>query len=181
MPKQLDQVVRELISANWQVDAEGKRYRTPGQMRVEVASGIDWFGLTGTVEFGDQTASLPALLAALQKGETVVQLGDGTVGLLPKDWLAKYAALAGVGEVDGDELKFKRSQVGLLDALLAAMPEASVDEAFAKARRQLADFEGIEAEDPARRFHRHASRLSARRPRLDALPRHARPRCLPRR
>ncbi|HSE97246.1 MAG TPA: DEAD/DEAH box helicase, partial [Blastocatellia bacterium] len=147
-PDKLPRVVRSLVAEGWRVEAEGKLYRQPGEIRIEVSSGIDWFELHGAVEFGDTVAKLPALLAALKRGENVVQLGDGTFGLLPEEWLKKYGTLAGLGTDEGDHLRFSRSQVGLLDALLASQPEASFDETFARARDELQRFEGIKPCDP---------------------------------
>jgi hypothetical protein len=49
-----------------------------------VRTGIDWFELYGEVDYDGQTASLPQLLAAVRRGDTMVRLGDGTYGLLPR-------------------------------------------------------------------------------------------------
>ena len=51
--------------------------------KIEVSSGIDWFELHGTVDFGRPSRTLPELLAALRRGESTVLLGDGTFGVLP--------------------------------------------------------------------------------------------------
>ena len=67
--------------------------------------------------------------------------------MLPTAWLNKYAALAGMGEASGDVVKFGKTQVGLLDALLAAMPEARCDETFQKVRQEVRHFERIEPVD----------------------------------
>jgi len=68
--------------------------------------------------------------------------------MVPEDWLKKYGLLAGLGTPQADHLRFRKSQVGLLDALLAAQPEATFDETFGRARDELRRFEGIEAVDP---------------------------------
>jgi hypothetical protein len=151
-PRNLPRVVNTLLDAGWHVEAEGKLYRRPGNFHIEVTSGIDWFDLHGTVQFGDTEAHLPELLAALQRGEDTVRLGDGTVGVLPEDWLKKYGLLAGLGTVEGDHLRFGRSQVGLLDALLAAQPEATFDAGFRKARDELLRFAGVKPADPPAGF-----------------------------
>jgi superfamily II DNA or RNA helicase len=151
-PRNLPGVVRTLLDAGWHVEAEGKVYRKPGAFHMEVTSGIDWFDLDGTVAFGDTVAHLPELLAALQRGEDAVRLGDGSYGVLPEEWLKKYGLLAGLGTVQEDRLRFSRSQVGLVDALLAAQPEAAYDEAFARARDELRRFEGVEPADPPAGF-----------------------------
>jgi SNF2 family DNA or RNA helicase len=61
--------------------------------------------------------------------------------------------LAGLGSVHDDHLRFARSQTGLLDALLAAEPEATFDAVFEKARAELAAFAGVRAVPAPRGFH----------------------------
>jgi hypothetical protein len=144
-PKQMPRIVRELIHAGWHVEAEGKAFRRPGATRVEVSSGIDWFDLLGEVDYGEGvTASLPQLLAALRRGDTMVRLGDGSFGLLPEDWLQRFAPLAGLGAAGDQHLRFQRNQAGLLDALLAAQPDVRVDEVFERVRERMRNFKGIE-------------------------------------
>ncbi|HVG39235.1 MAG TPA: DEAD/DEAH box helicase [Pyrinomonadaceae bacterium] len=153
-PNNLARTVRTLVAEGWHVEAEGKLYRSSGALRVAVKSGIDWFELHGTLEFdGDVTATLPELLAALKRGDNAVRLGDGTFGLLPEEWLRKYAALAGLGTAAKDHLRFRPSQTGLLDALLAAMPEPTYDEVFARARDRWRNFSGVQPHDPPVNFH----------------------------
>ncbi|MGH7858487.1 MAG: DEAD/DEAH box helicase, partial [Candidatus Binatia bacterium] len=102
--------------------------------------------------FDDEEAQLPALLAAFRKNEGLVALGDGTFGVLPEEWLRSFGFLAGFGTEHGDHLRFGRRQVGVLDALLAAQPEASFDEVFARAREEFRRFSGIESRDPTPGF-----------------------------
>jgi hypothetical protein len=148
----LPRVVRTLLAEGWHVEADGRLYRQPGAFHLAVTTGIDWFELHGTVAFGDTVAHLPELLAALRRGESVVQLGDGTFGLLPEEWLRTYAPLATLGTSTGDHVRFTRTQVGLLDALLAARPEVEGDALLARARQELRRFEGIGPADPPPSF-----------------------------
>jgi superfamily II DNA or RNA helicase len=142
-PRRLPGVVPRLLAAGWSVEAEGKLYRLAGQFRLEVRSGVDWFDLEAEVEFGDKAAKLPELLAALRRGENSVVLDDGSLGLLPEDWLKKYGLLLGAGATADDRLRFRKSQVGLLDALLRAEPGVTADETFERARAELASFDAI--------------------------------------
>lgn len=152
-PNNLPRVVRTLVAEGWHVEADGKLYKQPGAFSVAVKSGIDWFELHGAVEYdGGAIATLPALLAALKRGDNAVRLGDGTFGLLPEEWLKKYGALAGMGTADGDHLRFRPSQTGLLDALLAALPAPDCDETFARARERWRNFTGVEPHDPPASF-----------------------------
>jgi len=148
--KSMPKVVRELIHAGWHVEAEGKAFRRPGTTRVDVRSGIDWFELHGEVDYDGQTASLPQLLAAVRRGDTMVRLGDGTYGLLPEEWLERFAPLACLGSKQEDHLRFRRNQASLLDALLAAQPDVRVDELFQRVRQRMRTFTGVKtAAQPA--------------------------------
>jgi superfamily II DNA or RNA helicase len=151
-PRHLARAVRTLLAEAWHVEAEGKLYRSAGAVRMEVVSGIDWFDLKGEVEFKDTSVSLPAVLAALRRGETTIALGDGTVGMLPEEWLKRYGLLASLGSPEPGALRFRRGQAALLDALLAAQPDVAQDEGFAQARQALRAFDGIRPADQPKGF-----------------------------
>jgi superfamily II DNA or RNA helicase len=150
--ERLPKVVRALTSEGWRVEAEGKVYRNAGALRLEISSGVDWFDLAGNAEFGGSFVSLPKLLSAIRHGEHTVRLDDGSVGIIPEEWLAKYRLLAGLGESGGDRLRFSRPQAGLLDLLLADEPDVRVDPLFERVRNQLREFAGIQAADPLPTF-----------------------------
>ncbi len=150
--RNLPRMVRMLVLDGWAVEVEGKLYRRASNMRLKVSSGIDWFELRGEIDFGDRVARMPELMAAIRRGDAMVQLDDGTFGLLPEQWLQKYGVLASAGSDQGEFLKFMKNQVGLLDALLASQPDATWDEAFERARGELAGFEGIQAAPAPRGF-----------------------------
>ncbi len=142
--KNLPRAVMTLVGRGWRVEAEGKLYRNPGASSVSVSSGIDWFELHGSVDFGDGLeAKLPALLTALQRGESMIALGDGSFGLMPEEWLRKFGLLASLGVASGDHLRFKQTQTGVLDALVAARPEITCDETFKRVREEWQNFKGI--------------------------------------
>ena len=153
-PEQFPRVVHTLVQEGWRVEAEGRPFRPAVAMRLEVSSGIDWFDLHGHVDFGDgRSAPFPQLLAAVARGEDVVVLDDGSVGLLPEDWLRRYASIAGFGTAEGDSIRFGRTQAALLDALLAAQPAIAYDETFARLREELHTFSGVAPLDPPASFH----------------------------
>jgi SNF2 family DNA or RNA helicase len=83
----------------------------------------------------------------------MVSLGDGSMGMLPEDWLKKYGMLVDLGTAENGHVRFSSAQAGLLDALLAAQPEIQVDAGFAKVRQSLDRFEGVKAVDAPAGFH----------------------------
>ncbi|MFL6199731.1 MAG: DEAD/DEAH box helicase, partial [Thermoanaerobaculia bacterium] len=151
-PTRVPPAVRALLAEGWTIDAEGKLYRSPGAFQVSVASGIDWFEMRGQAEFEGESVGLPELLAALRRGEGFVTLDDGSLGLIPEEWLQRLGPVAALGQVEGDHLKFKATQVALLDAWLDSEPSATCDEAFDRARQRLRSFEGVAPAETPRGF-----------------------------
>ncbi len=143
-PRNLPRAVTSLLANGWRVEAEGKLYRNAASSSLSVSSGIDWFELHGSLNFGDDLeVKLPQLLAALRRGQKVIALGDGSFGVLPEEWLQRYGLLASFGVTEEDHLRFQRTQTGVLDALLAARPEIICDETFARVREEWQNFGGI--------------------------------------
>jgi len=135
------------VAAEWQVEAEGKLFRKPCSLHLQVSSGVDWFELRGSAEFGETRVAFPSLLAALRHRERTLLLDDGTYGTLPEEWMRKYSVLAFLGKMRTDHVRFSRKQAGLLDALLAAEPEVRCDELFERLRAELRQFEGVAGMD----------------------------------
>ncbi len=139
----LPHLVEVLLPKGWSIEAEGQAYRSAGEFNIQVESGMDWLDVKGDATFDGETLSFPRLLGALRRGSRLVPLGDGSVGVLPQDWLRRAGALAAFGELDGDDVRFRPGQAWILDALLAGIPEVQVDEKFAKIRERIASFKGI--------------------------------------
>ena len=139
--------VRELTAAGWHVEADGKVMRNPGELNMRVSSGIDWFELHGDVDFGGTLVKLPRLLAALKRRDRTIRLDDGSYGIIPDDWLKKYGIISGLGTAEGEHIRFKTHQIGVLDALLASQQKASCDALFDHVRNELHNFSGIAPAD----------------------------------
>ncbi len=143
--KKLNRIVPALARAGWKLQVKGKKFRHSTGFRAELSSGIDWFDLHAEVEFGEARAELPAVLEALRRNEGVVELTDGSFGLVPEELLEKYGLLLKFGKAEEGGLRFSKSQTGLLDVLLAEKPEVKLDEVFVRARQRLTAFAGVEA------------------------------------
>ncbi len=132
-----------LINEGWVVEAQGYHIRRAGTWKMNVTSGVDWFDLAGTINFDGLEAQLPEILEALRHGQNYVRLSDGSRGLLPQEWLARFASMADLGEAADGVVRFRSSQALLLDALLAAQEQVTVDAPFARLRENLRSFNGI--------------------------------------
>jgi SNF2 family DNA or RNA helicase len=79
-------------------------------------------------------------------------LGDGTIGMLPEQWLARVAPVLALGDATDEGVRFRPSQVALIDALLAERDDVDWDEDFARARDAITTFAGVHPEDAAPSF-----------------------------
>ena len=145
-------LVHALVSEGWHVEAEGLRYRTVAAPRIHIRSGIDWFELEAVT--GDGLAlEMPAVLQALARGQRTITLGDGSIGVLPEDWLASVAPALSLADATADGLRFRPSQAALVEAMLAAgQSVVDWDAGFTKARERLQGFAGVGPEDAPATF-----------------------------
>lgn len=147
--KKLSATVSALIARGVLVQAEGIVYRKARRFSSNIETGQNWFAVAGSVDFDGVEAPFPRILRALRKNERLVELGDGSFGLLPDEWLARFHLLDELGTLEGDSLRFRRSQLLMVDELLA---DATTDDAFARARAELATFDGIAPVEPPAGF-----------------------------
>jgi superfamily II DNA or RNA helicase len=149
--------VRTLLQRGWGVAVEQRSLAAPSTPSLSIASGVDWFELRGQVAYqtqhGVQYVGLPDILAAARTGKNLIQLADGSQGLIPEQWLEDNRLLTTLGKLQGDHLRFRISQTAMLDALLGRAGMVDVDAQFAQARQRLDEFDGIHPLEAADTFH----------------------------
>jgi SNF2 family DNA or RNA helicase len=69
------------------------------KITIRVTSGTNWFNTDIKVRFGHKKASLKQLQASVRNKSKYVQLDDGTLGILPAEWIEKFSAYFNSGEV----------------------------------------------------------------------------------
>ena len=104
------------------------------QVSVNVSTGINWFNTTLNVKFGKQKVTLKHLHKAVRNRTKYVQLDDGTTGILPEEWIARFAKYFAAGEMIGDQIQ--TAKINFSD--IAEMYEAEV--LSSEAKLQLADY-----------------------------------------
>ncbi|MFD3001938.1 DEAD/DEAH box helicase [Pontibacter toksunensis] len=66
---------------------------------VQVSSGVNWFNAKVAVRFGRSKASLKQLQKAVKNRSKYVQLDDGTMGIMPEEWLERLERYFQAGRV----------------------------------------------------------------------------------
>lgn len=85
--------------------------------RIQVSNEIDWFDAKVDIHFGTQKVTVADIKKSLMAKQQYVPLMDGSLGILPDDWINKYSILFRMGEGKGTGLRFSKYHVNLIDEL----------------------------------------------------------------
>jgi hypothetical protein len=115
------------------------------EIGINVISGIDWFETSIKIKFNNQNVSLKHLHKSIRNKSKFVQLDDGTMGILPDDWLQKFEAYFGAGEVVGEVLRTANINFNAIEELYEEeFLDRKVRERLTLYRSKLTAFEAIE-------------------------------------
>ncbi|BAP31385.1 Snf2 family protein [Chryseobacterium sp. StRB126] len=78
------------------------------KINIQITSGLDWFNAKLKVGFGQKEATLKQLHRTIRNKSKFVQLDDGSLGILPEEWMGKIAAYFQAGEIDEELLKIPK-------------------------------------------------------------------------
>ncbi|CAM2993368.1 ATP-dependent helicase [Chryseobacterium flavum] len=78
------------------------------KINIQITSGLDWFNAKIKVGFGKKEASLKQIHRTIRNKSKFVQLDDGTLGILPEEWINKISAYFKAGEIDEELLKIPK-------------------------------------------------------------------------
>ncbi|SHM52029.1 DEAD/DEAH box helicase [Chitinophaga sp. CF418] len=111
---------------------------------LQISSGIDWFDAQIEVTYGDQKVSIRDIKQALAGKQNYVQLADGSLGLLPEEWLKKYSLLFKIGEEkDKGALKLSKYNFSVIDELFEFIDDDAILLELEQKRRKLLQFDEI--------------------------------------
>lgn len=114
-----------------------------------VSSGIDWFDTEMKVSFGENNVRLKDIQRSLYNESRFVKLDDGRMGMLPKEWVDKFAAFFRTGEVTADNrIRTSKVNFSVIDLLFKneVLPEDVAGE-LATYRTKFEQFHSIEMID----------------------------------
>jgi len=85
--------------------------------QLRISSNIDWFDAQVEVSFGNQKVDVRDIKKALLKDQNIIPLADGTLGVLPDEWMKKYALLFKMSEENRQGLKLSSYNFAVIDEL----------------------------------------------------------------
>ncbi|WP_461787634.1 DEAD/DEAH box helicase [Pedobacter sp.] len=123
---------------------ENKLSEFKAEIDIKVISGLDWFETAIRVQFNKQTVSLKHLHKSIRNKSKFVPLDDGTIGILPEEWLSKFEAYFASSEIVEDQLRTPHISYATVEDLYEdAFLSSEVRDRLQLYRSKLADFKEI--------------------------------------
>ncbi len=94
--------------------------------KIYINSETDWFDAKVQISFGDQQITVADVKKALANKQQFVPLADGTLGVLPEEWLKKYSLLFRMGDGKQDKLKISKYHFNVIDELYDERDESEI-------------------------------------------------------
>ncbi len=85
--------------------------------RIFISSNTDWFDAKVEIQFGEQKVTVDEVKKALTNKQQFVQLEDGTLGILPEEWIKKYSLLFRVGDGRSQNMKLSKYHFSVIEEL----------------------------------------------------------------
>jgi len=116
--------------------------------KIFISSNTDWFDARVDIVFGDQKVTVAEVKRALANKQQFVQLNDGTLGILPEEWLKKYSLLFRIGEGKTNNLKLSRYHLSVIDELYETRNENELSVQLEEKYDRLKEFNQIREVEP---------------------------------
>ncbi|MEP6927605.1 MAG: SNF2-related protein [Ginsengibacter sp.] len=111
--------------------------------QIHLSSGLDWFDAKIELSFGEQRIGISEIKKALANKQSFVQLNDGSLGILPDEWINKYSLLFKVGEGKNNKLRLSRFHLSVIDDLYEKRDETELSFELDEKYEKLRNFKSI--------------------------------------
>jgi non-specific serine/threonine protein kinase len=118
------------------------------QTKIHISSNTDWFDARVDIVFDEQTVSIADVKKALANRQQFVPLNDGSLGVLPEEWIKKYSLLFRVGEGKTNQLRLSKYHMSVIDELYENRNEEELIIHLEKKYEQLREFKHIKEIPP---------------------------------
>ena len=85
--------------------------------KIFISSNTEWFDAKIEIMFGTQKVTVDDIKKALVSKQQYVQLQDGSLGILPEEWIKKYSLLFRVGEGKTNSIKLSKYHFSVIEEL----------------------------------------------------------------
>jgi len=104
-------------------------------------SGIDWFEVDMGVSFGKEKIKTADWIKALRNNESFVILKDGSMGMLPEEWLAQARKVIAVANIEKGDIKISKYRVNVVDDLFDELDDKEIIKELAEKKKKLENYD----------------------------------------
>ncbi len=115
--------------------------------KIYISSHTDWFDAKVEIYFGEQKITVADVKKALANKQQFVPLQDGSLGILPEEWIKKYSLLFRVGEGKSEKMKLSRYHFSVIEELYDSRNEEELFFQLEERYDRLKEFKNIEPID----------------------------------
>ncbi|MEM9919104.1 MAG: SNF2-related protein [Bacteroidota bacterium] len=105
-----------------------------------VKSGIDWFEVSMEVSFGKEKVKTADWIRALRNNESFVTLKDGSLGVLPEEWLEQARKIVAVADLENGELRISKYRFNVIEDLFDKLDDQKILEELRQKKERLANY-----------------------------------------
>jgi SNF2 family DNA or RNA helicase len=93
---------------------------------VHISSNLDWFDTEIEVNFDGLGVDVSDIQKALSLKQNYVALGDGSIGILPEEWLKKFALLFKMADTQGKKLRVSKFNFSVIDEMMDLISDQDI-------------------------------------------------------
>ena len=113
-------------------------------INLHVQSGSDWFDIHCKISFGDQEVHLRDLQKALVNPSKYIPLDDGSLGILPEEWIKRFQQYFRAGEIKNEKIRSAKSNFLFIDECFEKEQlSENTQLEIMQFKEKLANFQGI--------------------------------------
>ncbi len=119
---------------------------------TKVSSSMDWFDLAVEIKFGEQLVPFIDIVNAIKHKQTTIMLGDGTIGVLPEEWIKQFGLAFKMGNVHEGKLQLSKMHFTLIDELHLQIDDETILQELAEKKKMLSQIEDIKTVEPSKKI-----------------------------
>jgi len=113
------------------------------KVAVQIKSEIDWFDLEINVSFGNINVSIKDVRKTIINKEDYIKLSDGSLGVLPEEWIEKFKTYFRQGELKKEKIKISKLKFNFIDELFKEIDNSEIINEIEEKKRKLKKFTHI--------------------------------------
>lgn len=145
--------IEKAFSFGWEVIAHERKVSVGRNFNLKISSQMDWFDLQGNFNFGNLDVSLPRLLKNVKSGQRLILFEDGSYGVLPENWMARFKSLSEMAPSNDEKIRLNKVQALYLGANLSSDDNFKADKKFNDILEIITELNNLKPRDPDEHFH----------------------------